>query len=68
MKIHKEEKISLNLTDTSSLHKYYMYLISLEKKGYVYVSEVLETNGDWITFRLSVEQYIYDKYPHVITW
>lgn len=68
MKIHTEEKISVNLTDTSSLHKYYMYLISLEKKGYVYVSEVLETNRDWVTFRLSVSQSIYDKYLYIKTW
>ncbi|PGM38523.1 hypothetical protein CN945_01265 [Bacillus thuringiensis] len=63
MKIHKEEKITVNLTDSTSLHDYYMHLIRLEREGYVYISEVVSPpgegaysrfDGNSITFRLDI--------------
>lgn len=63
MEIHKEEKITVNLTDSASLHAYYMHLIGLEREGYVYISEVISTpkenpysrfEDNSITFRLDI--------------
>lgn len=52
MRIQRDEIITVNLTDTASLHAYYMYLIQLEKKGVTYVDEIIETRGSHIVMRV----------------
>lgn len=62
MVIINEEFVRVNITNSSDIHEYYMYLISKEKQGYVIATEIIsEENqyfGTFITFKVNI-----DKYP-----
>lgn len=70
MKIYetKETTVTVDLTDTKSIHEYYMYLVKLEREGTPVVSDIM-TETDYqgkssITMKIEAHRPIKNTYPY----